>query len=171
MEKLIYYSHYSWKVNSNVNYLLVIKLLTKQSWLSWFNSLLEIMWLFGGKETCFSHRSSLDHDLFWTFCLTVCAISCTMFNTYMFLGYFYFLISLWHVNSGFFEMHHISATLKTQSLYGFSNEGSNIQIWDTWRALHEATPEIREQNLNLKSLSDQHRTAPVFVNRNEFLNI
>lgn len=87
-----------------------------------------------------------------------------------FWGNFIFL-SLWHDNSGFFEMHHISATLKTQSLYGFSNEGSNIQIWDTWRALHEATPEIREQNLNLKSLSDQHRTAPVFVNRNEFLNI
>lgn len=55
-------------------------------------------------------------------------------------------------------MLHISITLKTQFLNGFFNEGSNIQIWGIWRAFHEATLEIREQNLDQKSLSEKDST-------------
>lgn len=65
VKDLIYYSHCSWKVNSNVNYLLVIKLLIKQSWFSWIHSLLEIiMWLFWVKKRNVSvHRSFMKDSL------------------------------------------------------------------------------------------------------------
>lgn len=97
-KELIYYSHCSWKGNSNVNYLPVIKLFIKQSCLSWINSLLEIiMWLFWEKKKRVSvDRLFMNDSLQFIlnirakifFCLVVCPISYTMLDTYVLRGFF-----------------------------------------------------------------------------------
>lgn len=47
----------------------------------------------------------------------------------------------------------------------------HMQSWDVWITLHKDTPEIREQNLDQKFVTDKYKTAPMFVKRNKLLNI
>lgn len=63
---------------------------------------------------------------------------------------FTFAISLGKENSDFFEMHHVSVTLRAKLLKDFIvwRLQMHVQRWNVWISLYKDTLEISEKNLN-----------------------